>query len=48
MKKPRKAAIVDPVEPDSVRSAVKEEGVELTTVLTTQHTLVTGLMRSAG
>ena len=33
----KKAAIVDPVEPNSVRSAVKEEGVELTTVLTTHH-----------
>ncbi|XP_043192448.1 hydroxyacylglutathione hydrolase, mitochondrial-like isoform X1 [Amphibalanus amphitrite] len=33
----KQAAIVDPVEPDSVRAAVKEEGVELTTVLTTHH-----------
>jgi len=32
-----KAAIVDPVEPEKVVSAVKEEGVTLTTVLTTHH-----------
>ena len=32
-----KAAIVDPVEPDTVLAAVEEEGVELTTVLTTHH-----------
>ena len=31
------AAIVDPVEPDTVLAAVAEEGVELTTVLTTHH-----------
>ena len=31
------AAIVDPVEPDTVLAAVEEEGVELTTVLTTHH-----------
>ena len=31
------AAIVDPVEPDTVMAAVEEEGVELTTVLTTHH-----------
>ena len=31
------AAIVDPVEPDTVLRAVEEEGVELTTVLTTHH-----------
>ncbi|XP_037084053.1 hydroxyacylglutathione hydrolase, mitochondrial-like isoform X2 [Pollicipes pollicipes] len=35
--KTKQAAVVDPVEPDSVRSAVKEEGVQLTTVLTTHH-----------
>jgi hydroxyacylglutathione hydrolase len=33
----KEAAIVDPVEPDRVLSAVKEEGVNLTTVLTTHH-----------
>ena len=32
-----KAAIVDPVEPETVLAAVEEEGVELTTVLTTHH-----------
>ena len=31
------AAIVDPVEPETVLAAVEEEGVELTTVLTTHH-----------
>jgi len=31
------AAIVDPVEPDTVIKAVAEEGVKLTTVLTTHH-----------
>ena len=31
------AAIVDPVEPDKVLKAVKEEGVNLTTVMTTHH-----------
>lgn len=31
------AAIVDPVQPDDVLAAVKEEGVKLTTVLTTHH-----------
>ncbi|XP_002735677.2 LOW QUALITY PROTEIN: hydroxyacylglutathione hydrolase, mitochondrial-like [Saccoglossus kowalevskii] len=33
----KQAAIVDPVEPDKVVNAVKEEGVTLTTVLTTHH-----------
>ncbi|CAB3370917.1 Hypothetical predicted protein [Cloeon dipterum] len=33
----KEAAIVDPVEPKQVLSAVKEEGVNLTTVLTTHH-----------
>jgi len=33
----RQAAIIDPVEPDTVLAAVKEEGVNLTTVLTTHH-----------
>lgn len=32
-----KAAIIDPVEPDSVLSAVKEENVQLEMVLTTHH-----------
>ena len=31
------AAIVDPVAPDTVLAAVREEGVKLTTVLTTHH-----------
>jgi len=31
------AAVVDPVDPDSVVAAVQEEGVTLTTVLTTHH-----------
>jgi len=31
------AAIIDPVEPDIVIKAVKEEGVNLTTILTTHH-----------
>jgi len=31
------AAVVDPVDPDSVLAAVEEEGVNLTTVLTTHH-----------
>lgn len=35
--KTKEAAVVDPVEPDSVLSAVEEEGVKLTTVLTTHH-----------
>ena len=35
--KTNQAAIVDPVEPDKVLKAVDEEGVELTTVLTTHH-----------
>jgi len=35
--KTNQAAIVDPVEPDTVMRAVEEEGVELTTVLTTHH-----------
>ncbi|KAK3765991.1 hypothetical protein RRG08_002234 [Elysia crispata] len=30
-------AVVDPVEPDKAQAAIKEEGVELTTVLTTHH-----------
>jgi len=33
----RQCAVVDPVEPEKVEAAVKEEGVELTTVLTTHH-----------
>lgn len=33
----KKAAIVDPVDPDSVISAVADEGVTLTTILTTHH-----------
>merc|ERR1719339_485109 len=33
----QQAAIVDPVDPDSVVAAVKEEGVTLTTLLTTHH-----------
>jgi hydroxyacylglutathione hydrolase len=33
----QEAAIVDPVEPKKVLSAVKEEGVKLTSVLTTHH-----------
>jgi len=33
----KEAAIVDPVEPDTVIKAVAEEGVTLTTVLTTHH-----------
>jgi len=36
-KQTKEAAIVDPVDPDSVLKAVKEEGVNLTTVLTTHH-----------
>jgi len=35
--KTREAAIVDPVEPDTVLKAVQEEDVKLTTVLTTHH-----------
>lgn len=35
--KTKEAAIVDPVEPQSVFEAVKEENVKLTTVLTTHH-----------
>ncbi|KFM77441.1 Hydroxyacylglutathione hydrolase, mitochondrial, partial [Stegodyphus mimosarum] len=35
--KTKKAGIVDPVEPKKVLQAVSEEGVELTTVLTTHH-----------
>ena len=31
------AAIIDPVEPDTVMEAVREEGVKLTTILTTHH-----------
>lgn len=33
----KQAAIVDPVEPKTVLNAVKEQGVSLTTVLTTHH-----------
>jgi hydroxyacylglutathione hydrolase len=33
----QQAAIVDPVEPANVLRAVREEGVKLTTVLTTHH-----------
>lgn len=33
----KEAAIVDPVEPKTVLDAVKEQGVKLTTVLTTHH-----------
>ena len=33
----QEAAIVDPVEPDKVLAAVEEEGVQLTTLLTTHH-----------
>ncbi|XP_059471987.1 hydroxyacylglutathione hydrolase, mitochondrial isoform X2 [Neocloeon triangulifer] len=33
----REAAIIDPVEPNRVLGAVKEEGVNLTTILTTHH-----------
>jgi len=33
----REAAIVDPVDPESVLAAVREEGVTLTTLLTTHH-----------
>lgn len=33
----KNAAIVDPVEPDTVIAAVEEEGVSLKTVLTTHH-----------
>ena len=36
-KKTNQAAIVDPVEPNKVIAAVNEEGVKLTTVLTTHH-----------
>lgn len=35
--KTKQAAVVDPVEPDTVLQAVKEEGVNLTKVLTTHH-----------
>ncbi|XP_022084961.1 hydroxyacylglutathione hydrolase, mitochondrial-like isoform X2 [Acanthaster planci] len=35
--KTKEAAIVDPVDPEKVVSAVKEEGVKLKTVLTTHH-----------
>uniref|UniRef100_A0A0B7A1E1 Metallo-beta-lactamase domain-containing protein n=1 Tax=Arion vulgaris TaxID=1028688 RepID=A0A0B7A1E1_9EUPU len=30
-------AVVDPVEPETVQKALNEEGVKLTTVLTTHH-----------
>lgn len=33
----KEAAIVDPVEPNTVLKAVEEQGVNLTTVLTTHH-----------
>lgn len=33
----KQAAVVDPVEPDTVLQAVKSEGVNLTKVLTTHH-----------
>ncbi|KAJ8313834.1 hypothetical protein KUTeg_008395 [Tegillarca granosa] len=33
----KECAVVDPVEPDKVLSAVQEEGVKLTSVLTTHH-----------
>jgi len=33
----KEAAIIDPVDPDSVIKAVEEEGVNLTTLLTTHH-----------
>lgn len=33
----KQAAIVDPVDPDSVLKAVADEGVNLTKVLTTHH-----------
>jgi len=35
--KTKQCAVVDPVEPEKVLSAVKEEGVNLSTVLTTHH-----------
>ncbi|EDO47915.1 predicted protein [Nematostella vectensis] len=35
--KTKEAAVVDPVEPEKVVTAVQEEGVKLTTVLTTHH-----------
>ena len=33
----KEAAVVDPVEPETVLRSVEEEGVRLTTVLTTHH-----------
>jgi hydroxyacylglutathione hydrolase len=33
----KEAAIVDPVEPEKVLAAVEDEGVKLTTLLTTHH-----------
>jgi len=33
----KECAVVDPVEPEKVEAAVREEGVNLTTVLTTHH-----------
>lgn len=33
----KEAAIVDPVDPQSVLQAVKDHGVKLTTVMTTHH-----------
>ncbi|XP_064647645.1 hydroxyacylglutathione hydrolase, mitochondrial-like [Lineus longissimus] len=33
----KECAAVDPVEPEKIQAAVKEEGVKLTTVLTTHH-----------
>lgn len=35
--KTKEAAVVDPVEPNKVMDAVKEENLKLTTVLTTHH-----------
>lgn len=33
----KEAAIVDPVEPQTVLKAIKDQGIKLTTVLTTHH-----------
>jgi hydroxyacylglutathione hydrolase len=35
--KSKQCAVIDPVDPEKVQQALKEEGVELTTVLTTHH-----------
>jgi hydroxyacylglutathione hydrolase len=35
--KTKECAAVDPVEPEKIQAAVQEEGVKLTTVLTTHH-----------